>query len=426
MTRDIAARCLGVLAPLAAAAAAMAQPPPTTALSDLTFDAGLARAAAEKVVLLASFQTTWDAASLELERSTWRDARVLRAIRGEAIAIRIDADAQDALAQRYAIETLPTIVFLTPDGVATDRIVGFRNGPQFAAEFEAALAGQDAVARARTYLERSAGRDPVGRERLGRALADAGEPAAALQEYLWCFDEGLRRHIPYAATRRLALAVDIARLGRRHPAALDALRQRRDARAAALLAAAPATQPASSVANPSAGASDAATPDPTAAAPAAGDDVSTAYEFAAINEALEERADTLRVYDQLPADSKARAVLYAHVFSLLIEARRYRDVVASGDLRREFAEAARVARLQQTPCCAVHYRGGRFVGETVVERGAKLVEALAGDERLDQARQLAEEVLAFQNTPEHRELIARHLDRAGAAQAAARFRAAAR
>lgn len=340
-------------------------------------------AAAEHKIVLASFQVAWDPASIELDRGTWTHPRLRLLLDARTVAIRVDAEREAALAERFAVDSLPTVVLLRPTGDAFDRIIGFRRPQEMQAELEAALAGKDAVQRARDEFERTGGRSPVARERLGDALAFAGQPEAALAEYVWCFDEGLRLHVLYASTRRAGLAAAIRRLAESHPPALEVLRTRRDARAAALQT---------------------------------GDDAAaTAYELAALNDALDEPDETLRVYDRLPATSRARGVLYRSVFDRLITARRYAEVLTAGDPLDEFSEAVRVARLRSTPCCAVHYRGGRFIGETVVERGAKLLEALAGVQRIEEAQRLIDLILAYQDSPEHRELLSGHLRRAGAA-----------
>lgn len=94
--------------------------------------------------------------------------------------------------------------------------------------------------------------DPVTRDMLearlkhARDLAKKGEQAAALQEFLWCFDVGTRQVDGYFIYRYTSLLQAIMDLGGSHPPALEALRQRRDAALQRVSRATPTWRPARS------------------------------------------------------------------------------------------------------------------------------------------------------------------------------------
>jgi hypothetical protein len=71
--------------------------------------------------------------------------------------------------------------------------------------------------------------DPMARMRYGQELASRGEYEAALAEFLWCYDQGMRHDPSFVGVRNSFLIVTMGDLGRLYPPAEDALRERRDA-----------------------------------------------------------------------------------------------------------------------------------------------------------------------------------------------------
>ena len=128
-----------------------------------------------------------------------------------------------------------------------------------------------------------------------RELAQSGDSAAALKEYLWCFDVGMPRVSGFSGVRRSYVLGEVAKLGETYPAALAALAERRDAAEKRLLAST--------------------------------NDYDAAADFSAINRYLKEDARTLAVYDQLPPDDTRRRGLGITVYDLLVDAGRYQDAV---------------------------------------------------------------------------------------------------
>lgn len=74
------------------------------------------RARAEHKPVLLSIVAPWSTGCAEMDRVSYADAGVVRAIHEGFVAIRVDADHRPDIADRYALGGLPTTAFLTPAG----------------------------------------------------------------------------------------------------------------------------------------------------------------------------------------------------------------------------------------------------------------------------------------------------------------------
>jgi thioredoxin-related protein len=297
-------------APLAAAEAPF---------QDLTLDAAISAAKKSGKVVMIDFFTTWCAPCKKLDAVTWTDADVRKWLAATAVALKIDAAKEPALAQRFAVGSYPTIVFLKADGKETGRIEGFKKPDEFLAAAKDAVQGKDALARAK---ERLAGHenDPAVRHDYAKVLAQAGKPEEALAEYLWCFDHG--NDDPsngYGSVRLSFLLGDIARLGKAYAPAMRALQERRDRAESAVLS-----------------------------AKRGPDD---ARVLAALNRELEMQEKSLAVYDRLKKenrlDDEVRNALIPEIAERLVDARRYRELVdSSGNVERRVEREIEALRLR--------------------------------------------------------------------------------
>lgn len=199
-----------------------------TPFHDLSFQQASAQAEREKKLVFIDFFTTWCAPCKKLDATTWKDERVAKWLAEKTVALKIDAEKEAELAKRYRVEGYPTLLLLRQDGSEIDRVVGYRDAETFLSEFEQALAGKDALTRAK---EKIAGKekDPMARSQYAGELVRAGRYEEALAEYLWCFDEGEKANRAYSGVRVSFLLGDISRLGAKYPPAIKALEERRDA-----------------------------------------------------------------------------------------------------------------------------------------------------------------------------------------------------
>ena len=284
---------------------------------DLAFDQAAERAAAENKLVFVDFFTTWCVPCKEMDATTFEDSEVAAWLAEHTVALKVDAEANEtneALAKRFGVRSFPNYVFIAPDGKLMERIVGKRSPEQFIAVAESVLRGENTLDRARSALAAGDSDDPMLRSRLADAYVEMGRDEDALEEYLWCFDEGEKHDEGYHGVRLSFLLSSIERLGRRYPPAREALVERRQVAAQRIVDGS-----------------------------AEYDDIAV---YSSINEVFDDQEATLALYDRVKDDGLLDTVTLfsfaSEAFDLLLEARRYERIVG------EFDVAARVDRAFQT------------------------------------------------------------------------------
>lgn len=340
-----------------------------------TLPEALVAAGTENKPLLLYVHTRWQ----QLPIVILDDPRVKTTLADRFVALRCDLADQPDVAARYDVSRLPLFLLLNADGRETDRIIPFGSPGDIERELQAAAEGINAEDRARTLLERMGSENPFARERLADALTRRERYAEALTEYAWLLDVALK-NVMFAAARRDLVAADMARLSSHYPPALDELRKRRTAWADALLAGA--------------------------------DDANVARNVASADRALSADADTLALFDKLPAESRARQVLFDRVIDQLIDGGRYNDALRSINPLEHYQLQLQLAgRGGGLACCSLHSARGPGAATPLIERGARLVEATAAKKMDDVARKLIVQTLAVEDTPNSRAILKQRLER---------------
>jgi len=101
-------------------------------------DEALARAQRERKPVVLDFYAEWCAPCLRMEKNTFRDDRV-KALLGRCVFVRVDTDKQPDIARRMAVEGLPDIRFVLPDGRVIRRLRSFQDAESFRSELEELL-----------------------------------------------------------------------------------------------------------------------------------------------------------------------------------------------------------------------------------------------------------------------------------------------
>jgi thiol-disulfide isomerase/thioredoxin len=189
--------------------------------SDLSYDAATAKAKEAGKLLLVDFTATWCPPCKMMEKQTWPDQKVIDWVTAHAIAIQVDIDKNQDLAQKFGIQAIPTVVFLK-DGKELDRHTGFRSAEDFVPWGDAVLAGKseagDAAGDAKTALSSD---DVDKRLEAARGALMRGENDVALQHFLWLWPN--TRKVPkYGGVRLSFMLSEMAQLAEQYPPAREA------------------------------------------------------------------------------------------------------------------------------------------------------------------------------------------------------------
>jgi thiol-disulfide isomerase/thioredoxin len=161
--------------------------------------AALAAATASGRPVVADFFTTWCAPCRQLEKTVFKDPRVVEFSK-DYVWVRIDADKDTVSARRYRIQMYPTIVVMKPDGAEHDRLTGVPTVEQFKTGIADYCAGRNTLV-ARLAEEPERGGDPEFLLDLAGRLIGHGRHEEAVQRARRVFEAtnaDTSKHAPLA------------------------------------------------------------------------------------------------------------------------------------------------------------------------------------------------------------------------------------
>jgi|GEM_PF-5199480 len=316
------------------------------------------------------------------EQPDWNDWIMLDLLVRETVGIMAGGTQANEIVEQYGVTKLPTVLLLNTDGTERRRLPAPISLAELIDELRRDLSGEDTVKRIRRAVAGGGLREMYIRERLAQALMRAGDYPAACREYLWCLNDGLRQDLTYAAARRRLFLKGFLQLAMLYPPAREALIAWRSAREQELRD------------NP--------------------DDHNLARNWAAVNACLGDREHTLALHDALPERAKARHILFTESMPLMIDKRRYREVLNRVDPTRAFRQDCALARMRGRAYNegdgAEFERGTRSYAAA---RAAALVEALGAVGKTDEAVALIQRIVKFYDTPRVRGWLDEGVRRSG-------------
>lgn len=213
-----------------------------------------------------------------------------------------------------------------------------------------------------------------------RKMVEARDFDNALNEYLWLFDEGMISLASFSGVRRTGLVKEIADLGKIHPPALSALRER-IAVAAKILENSPGDEDA-------------------------------LRDLTSLNRILGQPQRNVELYDQLSPGDPMRQKLSQLIFEPLVEAGRYRDAMTGTTYQRmnRLFDIQLAGGGKKEAIDAAAFQGWN---DMIVSTTLKNIEALAGVGDVQHAEALARKLIGFSNTVQTMESLHVALHRAG-------------
>lgn len=348
--------------------------------STLSVEQALAEAAKNHRIVLIDFYTTWCGPCKLLDSTTWKDEKVILLLKENTISLKVDAEKELALSKKYSITGYPTILLLKADGSVLDRMVGYQKPETFTLSFQSALKGITALDRARNAVSESNNGDlraqVIARQKLANVLLEQGQNEEALKEYLWLYDDGMKRIPSYSGVRNSFILSGLQRLSLNFPPALKALHQQRD-RARNLFLTSPG-------------------------------ELSTAQDLFSLNHALKEDQSSVETFDQLPSGSPGRKTLGACLWNEFIERKRYIEALDARSSKDILDQIARQEGfLPPDPSLQ------KMIRANWLESLASGLEALVGAGRLDDARTLVKKALVIDPSKETQMILDKHIQRSG-------------
>ncbi|MBN1442919.1 MAG: thioredoxin family protein [Planctomycetes bacterium] len=130
--------------------------------------------------LMVDFEADWCVWCKKLDRETYGDERVIRFVRANFIAVKVDADKQPDVKEKLSVSGLPTILFLSPTGEELLRITGYRAPEKFLEEARKPANSAATLALLKKEAEEKPG-DIDAQRAYARALFAAGGSGEAIR-----------------------------------------------------------------------------------------------------------------------------------------------------------------------------------------------------------------------------------------------------
>jgi thioredoxin-like negative regulator of GroEL len=188
----------------------------------LSFDDAVARTVDTNKILVVKSTASWCQPCKLMDKTTWRDERVVAWFKDNGLAIHFDVDEQAALARTLDIQAMPTMIAFVK-GKEFDRIVGYKPAAEFLIWLEGVKRGERAI----EAVKSRASNAPKGSEEevdsrydLAKQFALKGELDRATEEYAWLWVNSAETP-GYGGVRGSFMASDMQRLASRHPPARE-------------------------------------------------------------------------------------------------------------------------------------------------------------------------------------------------------------
>ncbi|MFH1097993.1 MAG: thioredoxin family protein [Candidatus Desantisbacteria bacterium] len=99
------------------------------------FDDGLKMAKEKNCPLMVDFFAQWCGWCVKLDEETWTNKDVIQ-LAQRFVCVKVDVDTDRQTPARYGARSLPTILFINPDGKVIHQVIGYRNSEDMLGEMK--------------------------------------------------------------------------------------------------------------------------------------------------------------------------------------------------------------------------------------------------------------------------------------------------
>ena len=111
-----------------------------------SYDVAKQRARKENKLILLDFYTDWCGWCKRLDKEVFAEASFQKAAAG-VLAVKVNAEKEPGLAQRFQVSSFPRLFFLSADGITVERIHGYLNLADFTSKVQAVKRGDTEFSR---------------------------------------------------------------------------------------------------------------------------------------------------------------------------------------------------------------------------------------------------------------------------------------
>lgn len=241
----------------------------------------------------------WCPPCKQMDKTTWRDAKVEGWLKQHAVAVALDVDTHPTIAKHLEVQAMPTMIAFRDDQ-EFDRIVGYKSPTDLLGWFEGIAAGKKAIEAVRERAQPEQGQHDVeARRELAHALVLDGKFQDAAKEYVWLWENMLTHRPAMVGVRTSFMASEMRELTSKSDHAREAFRALRDKTGERLKE--PKVSP------------------------------SDLNDWVVLNEVIADEAATLTWFDENKGDARWRSLMRqvpSHLESLLIAHERWTDLAS--------------------------------------------------------------------------------------------------
>ncbi|MBX9723851.1 MAG: thioredoxin family protein [Candidatus Obscuribacterales bacterium] len=201
---------------------------------DLPFEKAKSTAKDEGKYLIVDFTASWCGPCHKMEADTWSNSEVQKWINDNAVAVQVDVDKEHETSAAFGIQAMPSVVVFRPKDYAKefDRHVGYMGSSDIMDWFKAVKNGETQYDAVKHAMEASIGKggklEVEARRKFGRASIEEGKFDAALEQYLWLWQNMVKEDPDTKTMRATSLSNEIMVLTKRNAAAKARFSQFRD------------------------------------------------------------------------------------------------------------------------------------------------------------------------------------------------------